>query len=849
MTAGTAADLRSFLETLFGAAAPDVWVAGFQDIERNPQWGGVRGLDALVSRIGGEDNLDKCDLFFCIGILDPGAQRRANENVVSQPLLIADDVGSKASEADWERLFVQGCPEPTYRINTSPGNYTYVWALNGTDPRSPEHWADLHMIRAWMVEKNLTDNVMDPARYVRMPGGVNSKAKYGDTPVPVACSGGSGVGATLEALGRWVVGYGDTTWRDKGLPASAQKIPAASGHGALERTADLSNPEPIIRLAELIGLRPRQIRPGVVEADCPNMHLHTSRAETGFAFLGNGMCECFHASCQGLKSSDFVDLMVERYNELRAKYKAGRSMGLIPVDENWENTPGSARDYLARLEFEYSGGRDAGGGDKETQDTMSSLAGQAKKRAEQKDLDVSGLVERFVHVNSAEGYYDRVRREMLGYGQLDKHPVVTPLFKPGLSGTKRASNVLLRHPGLQSADGRGYLPGADEALVAGLDYLGRDSLVVNEWMRPEVGRRAEPPRIWLDLVEHIIPDKTYREFFLNWLAWKVQNPAARTPVIATIASGQGTGKDTMLLPIMAILGQRNVRQVSMQNLEGSFNEWLMSELIVLPELKLSPDGKLYNRIKDLTGQAGWMEINQKYQRPFYVKPSASFVAFTNHIEAIRGMEGDDRRFAVYVSPAAAQDPVKFVSVRGMLSGEGDMSEIERVKDFLLARDLSAFHPYSLPEDVSGSRAAALRGSMPLVTEWVYNECVDAGGLFADREMLSLREVQDVVIAEAPAEVRSAVTRNPAAAQRLVVEGLRAAGCSSTGERARKRENGTQVSLSLWFGPALDRGKKADLQRFGRDAVVDYYEAELNARQDAGQASDKTQTAGPPKLPF
>ena len=198
--------LRSFLSGLYGRDRLNrVWLAGFRDIQ-DPSWYGCRGVDALVRRIG-EAQLDHADLFFCIGILSDGAKGRTLGEVVDQPVLIADDIGTKADRALWDALFAMGLPEPTFRIETSPGNETWGWKIAG-DTTTPEHGEGMALIRAYMVERKLTDNVMDATRYVRLPWGYNSKPKYrADTGTPLASSpqvrltGGTGQAVELEDIG------------------------------------------------------------------------------------------------------------------------------------------------------------------------------------------------------------------------------------------------------------------------------------------------------------------------------------------------------------------------------------------------------------------------------------------------------------------------------------------------------------------------------------------------------------------------------------------------------------------------------------------------------------------------
>jgi len=357
---GTWGGMRLIVNGLFGEWADhgQVWTAGFRSVADGERWHGRGGVGWLEQAFPDMS----ADLYFAIGVMSPSARRRSNAEVVAQPLLIVDDIGTKVDPKLWDDLFAQGCPRPSARIETSPGNETWVWALDG-DATDPGRWQDLALIRAWLVEKGLTDDVMDPARYVRLPGGWNSKPKY---------RGGNGQGepprvrltdwrldtdgrVNLDALGLAIVGRGSGNtgnWREaptpKGASARALLTSAQIGAGALARTANMGSPEALIRLADRIGLQPEQVRPGVVEALCPNMSAHTTRVETGFAFLGNGLCHCNHASCQGLATADFRAMMLDRLEEDLA---GQRLVGAMAPDEARTAEEWWARECL----------RDAGG--------------------------------------------------------------------------------------------------------------------------------------------------------------------------------------------------------------------------------------------------------------------------------------------------------------------------------------------------------------------------------------------------------------------------------------------------------------------------------------------------------
>ncbi|WP_108861929.1 hypothetical protein [Ruegeria sp. Alg231-54] len=336
--------ITDFLTSIYGPDKENqVWLAGFPDIETRASWFGMQGVDALQRRL---PDVDNADLYFCTGLLREGANNRTLGEVVSQPLLYADDIGTKVDPAMWDAMFAMGFPEPTFRIETSPNNETWGWVLTG-DAASPERWQELALVRAYMIERGLTDALHDATRYLRLPWGHNSKPKYKGSKNRAPAVGYTEWhperSASIDQIGRVLIG--GENWRDAAVPLSAQtsKDLAATGAGARPRTASMD--DAIVRMAEIVDLEPRSRTEGVVDAMCPNWQAHGDRAETGFSFIGSdGACFCNHASCDNMRTPDFLAMIRTQYeNHVSALNASGK---------NTESLPPSASAFLAGIAFE-----------------------------------------------------------------------------------------------------------------------------------------------------------------------------------------------------------------------------------------------------------------------------------------------------------------------------------------------------------------------------------------------------------------------------------------------------------------------------------------------------------------
>lgn len=796
--------IREFLADVYGPGVVEqVWLAGFQDIEAGPSWFGMQGFSRLQGRIG--DAVGSSDLYFCSGLIRQGADNRTVGEVVAQPLLYADDIGTKVPRESWDAMFAMGFPEPTFRIETSPGNETWGWVLSG-DATSAERWNDLALVRAYMIERGLTDALHDATRYLRLPWGHNSKPKYrggdgkGTPPAVGFVDWKPGHKADLDQIGQVLIG--GENWRQAEVPASAMtaaQLAASVGAGALNRCATMD--DPVVQMAEVVGLEPKASnRAGVVDALCPNWQAHSDRADTGFAFLGGDLCHCNHASCEALRSPDFVAMIHQQYED---HVSALEAQGQRPAD-----LPLSAHHFRAQKDFEQHGGLDPNAAvevEREAEELAVRNERRAAQRAEEFDVALQRLTDRFVWVTSASAFYDLEDRRLVSREDLDYMSVVKDHIPPGTSGLKRACHQIRGHSANRDVAGVAYRPGGD-LIVMDTTEEGKRLPHVNVWVASGVGRLKEHPKVWLELLEHVLPDAGYRDWFIKWLAHLFQKPGVRTPCFPLVIGGQGLGKDLMLVPVVNALGQHNVESVGMSRLEGNFTDWQRTALVILPELKLSADGKLYNQLKDWTGQnAGKVKINPKYGRTYSITPVCNFIAFSNHLDAVRGMEPDDRRIAAFRSPADPKDKAWYARAATVLYS---MAEAERVHDFLMRVDLSQFNPHELPAASDKTKQAMLADNLSDKGSWV-RDLFLPGGEFADRKYLTIHEIENHVVAEAPKHVAFGITAH------AIRDALRSAGCESLG-----RVDSSRGRMSLWVGPGMDSAARLALKNMKPRHMLD-----------------------------
>ena len=563
--------------------------------------------------------------------------------------------------------------------------------------------------------------------------------------------------------------------------------------GAGARPRDASMDDAVVRMAEIVGLEPRERTQGVVDAMCPNWHAHGDRPETGFSFIGSdGACFCNHASCDTLTTPDFVAMVRTQYED--------HVSGLIAMGLNTENLPESSSIFEAGVGF----GVDNATEQRILQAEVEAMASRNERRREQAaeahEDGVARLVKRFIWVKGAEAYYDTLERTFYSPSGIARHEAVTGVIPAGSTGQKAASNVLANRADRVVAAGLAYVPGATEALVDLESDNGITAPHINTWVPSRYRAIKGSPGLWLRAAKHVLHNDGYRNWILDWLAWIIQNPAGRTPIIPLLISGQGVGKDTVLRPIQQILGTHNCTGVTTGQLTGNFTEFLRKRLLILQEAKFDAGGAAYNRVKDWSGNAtGWVEVNEKYQRPYRLRFAGVFIALSNDEGAVRGIDHDDRRFAPFVSEAGRLDAVFSPADHAAMDSA---DEIGRVRWFLEARDLSNFNPYTAPQDTSGSRTRIIAAGMSAASRVAYE--LVSNGPFSERELIAFHEVMTAVQnGPSRAAANSATWGN-------VQAGLAAAGCIRIRPKGADQVKVNGSNTRLWTGPKA-RASLLDMQ--------------------------------------
>lgn len=285
---------------------------------------------------------------------------------------------------------------------------------------------------------------------------------------------------------------------------------------------------------------------------------------------------------------------------------------------------------------------------------------------------VRDLLDRYAYWSDGRGYvvdvFGNIENAMtLGSFHVKMAPLSwTVKPKKGPEKEVNPADVWKKHPERAEVAGFRFLPDCrDRVAVRG------GKVFINTWERPEwwdegVPGNADAAAAFQVFLEHLIPDPSERDWFIMWLAAKVQKPWLPNCGVIMVAERQGTGRGTLFDMLQGVFGARHVNNVAAVQLIGGgsqaqYTDWMENALIVTCDEVLAGDDaggamawkrrEVYERLKALIDpRPRPMNIVRKGLPNNKTEVYASFLLATNNVNALP-LSADDRRIAVVTNTA------------------------------------------------------------------------------------------------------------------------------------------------------------------------------------------------------
>ena len=267
------------------------------------------------------------------------------------------------------------------------------------------------------------------------------------------------------------------------------------------------------------------------------------------------------------------------------------------------------------------------------------------------------------------------------------------------------AHAFISHMDTRKADAAMYLPvkaGDDKAMV---EHRGQP--FVNTYAPPQHEITDDEPEIFLAHMKYLIPDNKERKLFIDWLAYKIQNPLSRSYAVCMVADEVfGIGR-SWIKQLLSVALQGKVNSASLAQLvgkgtqsENNYNDWMVNcQFLVIDEAKDNIDRDVfysaYEKFKQRIDNHPTLErINSKYglatDRLIYF----NCLIFSNHLDAL-ALPADDRRVMVITNNKKINTPEYYEELHAATE-----SEAPKFYWFLMRRNLEKFdHVY--PIDTPG----------------------------------------------------------------------------------------------------------------------------------------------------
>lgn len=214
--------------------------------------------------------------------------------------------------------------------------------------------------------------------------------------------------------------------------------------------------------------------------------------------------------------------------------------------------------------------------------------------------------------------------------------------------------------------GRMYWPGQGkvfEASDSGLTYLnswmgggGVPPAPVGSFEMGDDSLEAQACELFLRHLELTIPDERERSLVLDWMSFVYANPGARVRWALLLWGIEGNGKSYFHRVLGRLMG-RDSRTVAASTIEERFTDWAEGcRLIGIEEIRISGTNKwrTLDKMKPFISNDE-IEVEGKGVKSRVVPNFASYMLFTNHIDAIPVTDGDRRYFVVFTRHRTKQD--------------------------------------------------------------------------------------------------------------------------------------------------------------------------------------------------
>lgn len=229
-------------------------------------------------------------------------------------------------------------------------------------------------------------------------------------------------------------------------------------------------------------------------------------------------------------------------------------------------------------------------------------------------------------------------------------------------------------------------------------------------------------------------DEDAYRYLVGWLAHMVQKPDEKPSVAVVMKSIEGTGKGTMVRPLLEILGMYGIQVNGPEQIAGRFNSTIANKLFVFIDEADLTDARCADRLKALISEPT-INLERKGKDPEPMPNYARFVFASNHDRVIRAGIRERRYLVLEPDASKAQDKGYFDRLHQWVNEGG----AAKLLAYLLSVDLSQFDSRRPP--ITAALIEEKLSSLPPAYQYIYGE-LWSGKPFNGQERIFATELVD-----------------------------------------------------------------------------------------------------------
>ena len=311
-------------------------------------------------------------------------------------------------------------------------------------------------------------------------------------------------------------------------------------------------------------------------------------------------------------------------------------------------------------------------------------------------LTLEEMIARFVYIGQSGVVVDRVS------GRIRKKDVANTEYAASQTKVKKKPvltlKLWLKSEQRVGVDMLAWVPGQPQ-ICAPPESTQGETTAFNSWrgLRP---LRPPAPKNWkarskpfIDHIAFLMPDKSERERFIQWLAHIVQRPEVLPHTCYLMTTPKtGIGRNLLASMLTRALRGHVAASISLPELlDGGFNGRLSRKLLaIVDEAREGTGDKRYargERLKTIVNQEH-RDINPKYGVQSVEKNCCRWLMFSNHPDALP-FDNTDRRIIVIENPEQQKPPAYYEQLFRLLD---DKLFISSIRKLLETWDISTFRP-------------------------------------------------------------------------------------------------------------------------------------------------------------